>query len=281
LVHDDPATPNPRYFEHVDWVVARAAHYGLRIAMLPNWNVESLVVKGKEAPAMTPANARIYGRWLGQRYRDKGVIWVLGGDATPLWRRGSGDATQKPVIVNDYSVYDALAEGIKEGTGAKPFITYHPPCCSEIGTAEPRTSLYFSNRDWLSMNMLQSSHFIDPQQFLTTTGFSFGWKAEYNYQPIFDEYRSEPARPAIDGESRYEDLPKNLDDMKLGLWDAYDSRNSAYHSIFAGAAGHTYGNNSIFQFLNPAIQKPDFNATKAWWEELDAPGAQQMCYAKA
>ena len=33
----DPVRPNPKYSEHVDWVVDRAAHYGLRIALLPVW----------------------------------------------------------------------------------------------------------------------------------------------------------------------------------------------------------------------------------------------------
>lgn len=131
----------------------------------------------------------------------------------------------------------------------KPFITYHPPCCSEWGTAPPRTSLYFGDREWLSMNMLQSSHFLDPKAFVKSNRFSFGWKAEFNYQPIFDEYRSEPIRPVIDGESRYENLRKDDFYLKKGSWASYDSRNSAYHSIFAGAAGHTYGDNSIYQFF--------------------------------
>ena len=32
FIDGDPARPNPRYFEHVDWVVERAAQHGLRIA---------------------------------------------------------------------------------------------------------------------------------------------------------------------------------------------------------------------------------------------------------
>ncbi|MBI4166537.1 MAG: DUF4038 domain-containing protein [Acidobacteria bacterium] len=87
LLNNDPATPNPRYFDHVDWIVSRAAQYGLRIALLPNWGVPYLRVDAEHPSIMTPANARMYGRWLGARYRDKGVIWVLGGDSTPLWRQ--------------------------------------------------------------------------------------------------------------------------------------------------------------------------------------------------
>src|SRR5262249_40495079 len=37
FVDNDPTRPNPRYFANVDWIIDRAAHYGLRIALLPCW----------------------------------------------------------------------------------------------------------------------------------------------------------------------------------------------------------------------------------------------------
>lgn len=37
LIDKDYTRPNPKYFEHIDWVVERAARHGLRIAMLPLW----------------------------------------------------------------------------------------------------------------------------------------------------------------------------------------------------------------------------------------------------
>src|SRR5688500_17875901 len=37
-LHDnDPTRPNEAYFQHVDWVVDRAAELGLWIGMLPTW----------------------------------------------------------------------------------------------------------------------------------------------------------------------------------------------------------------------------------------------------
>src|SRR5688572_25860439 len=37
FIDGDPARPNPKYFEHIDWVVQRAARYDIRIALLPAW----------------------------------------------------------------------------------------------------------------------------------------------------------------------------------------------------------------------------------------------------
>jgi hypothetical protein len=133
------------------------------------------------------------------------------------------------------------------------------------------------------MNMLQSSHFRDPSVFLAffKLGSDFGWDATMNYQPISDEYRSTPVRPVVDGETRYEDEPVDVFyDEQKGFWTANDSRNAAYHAVFAGAAGHTYGDNSVHQFYDPKLRQPDEWVHSAWQTELNAPGAQSMHYLK-
>lgn len=56
-----------------------------------------------------------------------------------------------------------------------------------------------------------------------------------------------PTKPVIDGEPSYENIPQGLHDPKEVLWKACDVRRYAYWSVFAGAFGHTYGNNSIMQ----------------------------------
>ncbi len=57
-------------------------------------------------------NARVYGRFLGRRYRsDTTIVWILGGD-----RPAEGYE----------AVWAAMAEGIAEGLGFQPFMTYHP-----------------------------------------------------------------------------------------------------------------------------------------------------------
>src|SRR5207249_2066038 len=153
----------------------------------------------------------------------------------------------------DYrAVYDRMAEALTTASGGEAFITYHPPCCNFPGTAEPRTSLYLANRDWLDMNMLQSSHFEDPTEFLKLAGLAFGWTATYGYEPIREEYDSVPTRPIVDGEAHWEAVPRDVViDKKPGRWDEVDIRNAAYQPVFAGAAGHSYGHVSVYGYVVP------------------------------
>ncbi|MBI4166966.1 MAG: glycoside hydrolase family 140 protein, partial [Acidobacteria bacterium] len=294
LIEKDPTRPNPRYFEHIDWVVNRAAHYGLRIAMLPVWGASVIggYLDDGTQKIFNPSNADVYGRWLGTRYRNKGIIWILGGDTNPVGVVAtiSGGKRIKPadLIITDYRpVYDAMAGGIIAGDGRTPFISYHITCCSWSGTAQPRTSLYLGDRTWLTMNMLQSSHSGDPKVSSQWTGVSFVWNGTFNYEPIRDEYDSIPTRPVVDGEPRYEGIPVGVRyDPAKGYWTAYDARNAAYHALFAGAAGHTFGNLAVHLSYDPARHSSPqleefYPGLKHWREELNSLGAQQMRHVKA
>ncbi|HAV79727.1 MAG TPA: hypothetical protein DCX55_03265, partial [Erythrobacter sp.] len=61
-----------------DHVVARANALGLTVGLLPSWG---RYWRDGDSQIFTPASAHAYGRFLGQRYRDAGVIWILGGDS--------------------------------------------------------------------------------------------------------------------------------------------------------------------------------------------------------
>ena len=76
LADKDPAKPNEAYFKHVDYIVDKANEVGLTIGMLPSWGSYWKAGTG----IFTPENAKTYGRFLGRRYKDKSIIWVLGGD---------------------------------------------------------------------------------------------------------------------------------------------------------------------------------------------------------
>jgi hypothetical protein len=290
LLHADPEHPNPRYFENIDWMVDRAAQYGLRIAMLPVWGGNQIGGwASTEHHIFTPKNAAVYGRWLGKRYRGRGIIWILGGDANPIGiSHYAVDKQNRDLTIVDYRpIYDAMASGIIDGEGDKPLITYHLTCCSWPGTARPRASLYLNDRSWFSVDMLQSSHFRNPKKVMDETGADFAWDATRNYEFVGDEYNSTPSRPVIDGEPRYEDLSVDVESdpavVKFkGIWTAYDVRNAAYHAVFAGAAGHTYGNTSVWQFFDPKYHRP-VDAPKAlpWEDAISQPGAAQMQYLKA
>jgi len=80
LENNDPTKPRDAYFQHVDWMVDKAASLGLHTAMLPTWGDKWNKKWGKGPEIFTPENAAVYCEWLARRYKDKPIIWVLGGD---------------------------------------------------------------------------------------------------------------------------------------------------------------------------------------------------------
>ena len=86
LIDNDPAKPDvkdgPRndYWDHVDYIVEQANARGLLIGLLPTWGDKWNKKWGAGGGSFTPENAAVYGEWLGRRYQDKALIWILGGD---------------------------------------------------------------------------------------------------------------------------------------------------------------------------------------------------------
>src|SRR5438128_9477987 len=76
FLNGDPTKPNEAYFQHVDFVVNKATELGLFIGMLPSWGSHWAPGTG----ILNIRNARQYGHFLGARYKDKPLIWILGGD---------------------------------------------------------------------------------------------------------------------------------------------------------------------------------------------------------
>ena len=71
LIDHDPARPNERYFEHVDWIVAKANALGLYVGLLPTWGDKWNKKWGVGPEIFTPENAEAYGEWLGRRYETR------------------------------------------------------------------------------------------------------------------------------------------------------------------------------------------------------------------
>jgi Protein of unknown function (DUF4038) len=211
LLNNDPTKPNEAYFQHVDYVIDKAALLGLHIGLLPTWGDK--VYKdswGKGPEIFNPQNARAYGVWIGNRYKNRSnIIWIMGGDRNP--RAGSADA----------EVWRAMAAGVTEGVGGaeKALITYHPQPNQE-GSGQ-----WFHSDNWLDFNMFQNGHCRDGE----------------NYNKIRAAYDRLPTKPVLDGEPIYEDHPVCFNPGDLGTSNAYDVRKSAYLDLFAGAFGHTYG----------------------------------------
>jgi hypothetical protein len=245
LRNNDPLQPNETYFEHVDWIVARANQLGIYVGMLPTWGDKWNKKWGVGPEIFTPENAARYGEWLGRRYRSAGIIWIVGGD-----RPVESDAHK--------AILRAMAAGLRAGDGGAHLITMHPP-------GGNGSSTWFHDDDWLDFNMRQNGHVTE------FTGRYDRTRADYDHTPV---------KPVIDGEPIYEDHPVSFDAKKLGHSIASDVRRPLYWNLFSGAFGHTYGHHSVWQMWTPP-RAPVNDPLLPWTEAIHQPGAAQMQHARA
>lgn len=244
LENNDPARPRDAYFKHVDQVVAEAAKRGLYTGLLPTWGDKWNKKWGKGPEIFTPENATAFGEWLGKRYKDQPVIWILGGD--------------RP-IENDRhrAIQRAMAAGLEKGDGGRHLIGYHP-------SGEANSSTFWPDEPWLDFHMFQSGH---------------GRVAFPNHTLNAKNLALPALKPTLDGEPNYEDHPVRgmMKDGKPTVWFGdHDVRRAAWWSVLSGACGHVYGTHSIWQFHDLSKRKPQTDARTPWQEALDLPGAAQM-----
>jgi hypothetical protein len=256
----DPARPavtpgsDPRfaaeydYWDHVDFIVAEAEKRGLYVALLPTWGRWVVNPQGAADVVFNEQNAEAYGRFIGKRYAGHSIIWVLGGDRLT-------EGVEK--------VWRAMARGIAIGaTGRESYegvmMTFHPRGGGTSSTA-------FHDDAWLDFNMQQTGH---------------GLAAEtQSWARIAADYAKSPIKPVIDGEPLYEDHPLAFRAAQNGFsFDAH-VRQRAYWDVFAGAAGHTYGNHAVWQMYRPG--KQPINGPQMYWHHaIHRPGAAQMGFVR-
>ena len=244
LLNDNPATPNSAYFDQIDYIVSKAASYGIYVAMVATWGKN---VANPNTRIFNATTAYSYGHFLGARYRDaSNIIWINGGDYTVP------DSTTA-------NIWRALAEGLGNGDQGVHLMTFHPR-----GGQASRS--YWANESWLDFDMLQSGHTRDSAA----------------YDLVTAEYIKNPLMPVIEGEANYEDIPVGAFQGNLSgpLLDAYDVRKKAYWETFAGAAGTAYGANEVFQFWSAGMSA-DMGAHLDWHDALNLPGATQMQFLKS
>jgi hypothetical protein len=245
LVDLDPSRPNERYFAHVDWIVAKANALGLYVGLLPTWGDKWNKKWGVGPEIFTPENAAIYGEWLGRRYRDAGIVWILGGD-----RPVESDAHR--------AILAAMARGLRAGDGGAHLITFHP-------TGGQSSATPFHGEPWLDFNMRQNGHVAE------FTG---------RYDQTRVDYDRAPIKPVLDGEPIYEDHPIGFKQKEHGHSLAVDVRRPLYWNLFSGAFGHTYGHHSVWQMWQ-ADRKAINDPLLPWSDAILQPGAAQMQHARA
>lgn len=237
------------YWDHVDFIVDKAAEKGLYMAMVPVWgtNVKKGMVSVKQAQA--------YAAFLAKRYRNrKNIIWLDGGDI-----KGS----------DSLAVWQTIGKTLKENDPGH-LVTFHP-------RGRSASSEWFHNAPWLDFNMVQSGHKRYDQDTSKKETLHYG---EDNWKYIASDYALKPVKPTIDGEPSYEGIPHGLHDINEKRWTAADVRRYGYWSVFAGAFGYTYGQNSVMQMHQKTDKESAYGSHELWSSAINAPGAAQMVYLK-
>ncbi len=234
------------YWDHVDYTLDVAQKNGIYVAMVPVWGTN--VSKGDK---VNKEQATQYAKFLADRYKNRtNVIWLNGGDTY-------GDKFQ--------DIWNAIGNTLKTNN-PKQLVTFHP-----FGRTD--SSENYHNASWLDFNMFQSGHRRYDQDTLPN---SF---KEDNYKFVQRDLTLKPTKPTLDGEPSYEGIPHGLHDTLQPLWKDSDVRRYGYWSVFAGAAGYTYGHNAVMQIFRKG-DNPAYGNKILWNDAINAPGAGQMVYIK-
>jgi hypothetical protein len=197
---------------------------------------------------------RYYATWLAKRFKNKpNLIWLNGGDV------------YKPNLV-EKPQWDWIGEAIK-AEDPNHLLSFH-------GVSSSATH---HTKSWLDFNMIESGH---------------GVTIAAQNQKLMVDYDKTPAKPVVDGETRYEEMTPVSTDVVLdedGRINAKEVREIEYYQLFSGAFGVTYGHNSIWQ----VSWQEDMDRTgeegyavrihplRTWEEALNSSGAYQMQYLSA
>jgi hypothetical protein len=234
------------FWDHVDYVVDKAAQKGIYIAMVPVWggNVKDGQVK--------EAQAKVFAKFLADRYKNhNNIIWIDGGDIKGTEGENVWKAIGNTLRAND----------------PNHLITFHP-------RGRSTSSEWFHNEPWLDFNMFQSGHKDYAQDTMQPRIGEDNWKFSQN------DYALKPTKPTLDGEPSYEMIPHGLHDILAPKWTANDVRRYAYWSVLSGGCGFTYGHNAIMQFYTPGNGVGAYGCREDWLTALNDPGAWQMVNVK-
>ncbi|RVT86654.1 DUF4038 domain-containing protein [Rhodobacteraceae bacterium CCMM004] len=252
---------NPAWIDHVVQMTRKAAEYGLVMALLPTWGDKWNAHSNSAGPVvMDAAKGREYCRFLSDALGDcENVIWVLGGDS-PILEPSHAETIRD------------MAAGLRDGASGERLITFYP---NGLGSSE-----IFHSEGWLDFNALQTSHYKP-----NVPGYLY----------VERLFNVSPPKPAIDMEPNYEAARMFVfgtrtphqtfergDSPYLPQFSAYDVRKAYYRTVLAGAAGFTYGHDSIRQILRSGDRHHawDEGGLPDWKTALSAPGSSQLALLK-
>lgn len=237
------------YWDHIDYIIDKAAEKNIYMALVPVWG--SPVKAGQVSVEQTTK----YATFLAERWKDRpNIIWLNGGDIP------GSDST---------AVWLEMGKTIK-AIDPDHLMTYHP-------RGRTASSDWFHDEPWLDFNMVQSGHRRYDQDTSSNETKHYG---EDNWRFMEVDWALNPAKPTIDGEPSYEGIPQGLHDIEEPRWEDHHVRRYGYWSVFAGAFGYTYGQNSVMQMHSASDSTTAYGSTELWTDGLNAPGATQMQYLK-
>lgn len=257
LINEDFSQPaiESGYWQHVVKIVAMAQELGLYMALLPTWGGN---VKNGH---LTLDNVDPYLDFLLTTFKDfDNIIWLLGGDV-------KGDVAPE--------LFNHMGERLKKESPAT-LVGFHP-------FGRTTSSQWFQQASWLDFNLFQSGHRRYDQITLgawddnQSSDLNCG---EDNYRYVEHDRALTPAKPTVDGEPSYEQIVQGLHDFSQPYWQAWDVRRYAYWSVFAGAAGHTYGANAVMQFYQANGEPGAYGVKNDWQVEMNYVGAGCMTHLK-
>ena len=160
--------------------------------------------------------------------------------------------------------WDAMGRGLKAGCEGVHLVSYHSLRRVLVVELVPQSST------WLDFNTIQSG----------TAG-----RTRITCNVAMD-YSLTPVKPTLDMESRYENHPGRARTATRRI-DAHQVREAAYWAVLAGAAGHGYGCNDIWQMhddkkVDSALDYsfPLIPPTTNWATAMDFDGAFGVGYMR-
>lgn len=244
------------YWKHIDAVLSMAEELGLYMGILPVWGGH-FVQRG----ILNRENLTGYMKFVIDRYKEyPNIIWILGGDVR-------GDVNRE--------LFCTMGKMLKEADPDR-LVGYHP-----FGRCD--SSLWFHEETWLDFNMFQSGHRRYDQVKLAAWDDNLekeGCFGEDSWKYVKRDYERPIIKPVLDGEPSYEWIVQGLHDFSQPYWKAADVRRYAYFNVLSGAAGHTYGHNSIMQFYADTSKPGEFGAKYLWEDAIHHPGGAQMSHLK-
>ena len=198
---------------------------------------------GKTAGTMnhyTATELETMGRALGSRYA---------GVPNVIWCAG-GEASPGNI---DIERVNAMGRGLKEGCAGRNLVTVHP-------TSEHSGTKFYGASAWLDFSLIQAKSSVEA--------------ASVAYDAaglVLKDWATVPAKPTMMAEHRYESGTAE---------NPLIQRRSLYQCVFAGACGHAYGHNALWQMTPHTGQawmlKGWTPGVQSWTEALDTPASRQL-----